>query len=522
MSEDIAAAGSRDAVSGPPESVPDEYQRLRVFAYTVESLAPVYRSIMHAFVRGKARFRIHFRPDQVAVELERRGFRPELPEGGLDRALDQLVVWGNLRRIHDTGRVATLEDFRRRHFLYQITPAGEAAERAVGAVVDVLRESGSLQTVMLGAIAKNLGVIFAELGRDAPRPEVLYEALFNVTQQFRALTENASIFLGRLHEAIDASDVQRETFLIYKESVIAYLDEFLRELSEIAPRITRTLGEIGEADARRLATLAAEADPAPAFDGPRDVASRLLGQWRDVAAWFLGTPGQPPTLDLLRGAARGAIRRILMVLDRIHEKRFRRANRTADLERLAAWFEDEVQVPDPHALFQDAFGLFPARHLGGLDEDATPLQPTRGWREAAPVELAPALRESGRRTIAGRAPRIVDHGAARRRLREQHERLRRRRQQALVRFAGRGPLSLDGLPVLTSDEFDLLLELLDRLLSRPVGSDGARRARSRDGRLTLALTDPAPGDMAVVRTIRGRLTLPAYTLTVVDLVRAVA
>ena len=140
---------------------------------------------------------------------------------------------GNLRRIHDTGRVATLEDFRRRHFLYQVTPAGEAAERAVGAVLEVLRASGSLQTVMLGAIAKNLGDLRTEMQRPAPRPEALYEALFNVTQQFRALTENASIFLARLHEAIDASDVRRQAFLRYKEAVIAYLDDFLRELSEI-------------------------------------------------------------------------------------------------------------------------------------------------------------------------------------------------------------------------------------------------------------------------------------------------
>ena len=514
MSDDSAATASDTAV--------DEFPRLRVFAYTVESLAPLYRAIMRVFTDGKAHFKIHYRPDQVAAELERRGLRVELPDGGLERALDQLRSWGNLRRIHDTGRVATLEDFRRRHFLYQVTPAGEAAERAVGAVIDVLRESGSLQTVMLGAIAKNLAVLERELGRQAARPEVLYEALFNVSQQFRALTENASIFLGRLHEAIDASDVRREAFLLYKEAVIAYLDDFMRELSEVAPRITRSLEAIAAAEVERMVELAAEADPAPALDGRRDVAGRLRRQWRDVSAWFLGEPGQPPTLDMLRGAARGAIRRILMVLDRIHEKRFRRANRAADLARLAAWFEDEAAVADPHALFQDAFGLYSARHLGALDDDARPLQPERSWAEAAPVELAPALRESGRRTVAGRAPRIVDHSAARRRLREQHELRRRRRDEALERFAGRGPQRFGELPMLSSGELDLLLELLDRLLSRPADAAGQRRVRSRDGRLALALAAPEDDAMTVVESVRGRLTLPDYTLTVVEGVRVAA
>ena len=132
------------------------------------------------------------------------------------------------------------------------------------------------------------------------------------------------------------------------------------------------------------------------------------------------------------------------------------------------------------------------------------------------------MRESGRRTVTGRAPRIVDHGAARRRLREEHQRLRRRRQRALERFADRGPLRLDQLPVLASDEFDLLLELLDRLLAKPADDDGVRRARSRDGRLALMLSDPVDVEMAIVTTARGRLTLPAYTLTVGANVQAVA
>jgi hypothetical protein len=76
-----------------------------------------------------------------------------------ERALDVLVQWGNLRRSHDTGRVATLADFRRRHLIYQLTPAGEAAERAVGEVVAALERSGSL----------HLEQFLGELSETAPR-----------------------------------------------------------------------------------------------------------------------------------------------------------------------------------------------------------------------------------------------------------------------------------------------------------------------------------------------------------------
>src|ERR1044072_5474108 len=105
---------------------------LTLFSYTQQDLTPLYRAVMHLFLEAKGRYRIQFRPGEVAAKLPRVGYGGVVDRGALDRALDQLVSWGTLRRSHDTGRVATLEDFRRRHFLYQMTAAGGAAERAVG------------------------------------------------------------------------------------------------------------------------------------------------------------------------------------------------------------------------------------------------------------------------------------------------------------------------------------------------------------------------------------------------------
>jgi uncharacterized protein (TIGR02677 family) len=121
-----------------PEATSCDIGRLTIFAYTVEPLAPLYRSVLRLFLEAKARYRIQFRPDEVAAELRRSDFREEWLDGSIERSLDQLVQWGNLRRSHDTGRVATLADFRRRHLIYQLTPAGEAAERAVGEVIAAL------------------------------------------------------------------------------------------------------------------------------------------------------------------------------------------------------------------------------------------------------------------------------------------------------------------------------------------------------------------------------------------------
>jgi uncharacterized protein (TIGR02677 family) len=518
------------------DRAPDPYQRLSIFAYTVEGSAPVYRTIMGIFAAAKARFRIQLRPSELAAELE-RGARGELVADLLDRsdparlerALDQLVSWGNLRRSHDTARVATLEDFRRRHFVYQITPAGEAAERAVGEVVDALSSSGSLQTVMLGAIERNLGTLADGLAEADPAPAVLYEALFNVFEQFRALAENASTFMTRLHEAIEAGEVHDEAFLAYKAAVIAYLEEFVGDLAEIAPRVAERLRVIEndrDGGVGRLTELAARADRAPTLDGVHDASAELAHQWRGLSVWFLGGRGAPPTVELLRGEARSAIHRILLALERLHEKRFRRMDRSADLLRLAGWFDAAESDPSSgdaiHRMFARAFGLFSARHLGGTESDPERAErladtpPTASWWQAPGVAIAPALRETGRSTMRGRAAQVVDHSKARRELAARHRRRQAERDAALSRFVGAGSLRLSDLPRLDARELELLLSLLDRLFSVAPDSDGRRGASSGDGRLALKLDPPADGGQAVVRTVFGRLTLPDFALTVVD------
>jgi uncharacterized protein (TIGR02677 family) len=520
-------AGFRERMALHEPDTPATYRaadtggRLTLFSYTVESLAPLYRAVMRLFLDAKGRYRIQLRPDEVAAELRRSGVLDALPEGSVERALDQLVDWGNLRRGHDTGRVTTLEDFRRRHFVYQLTAAGETAERAVGEVLAALERSGSLQRVMLGTILRSLLEIRGELASDepmGPRPERLFELLFNVTEQFRTLTENASLFLARLHEAIEQGEVRTEAFLLYKQAVLEYLEQFLGELSEISPRITREIQGIEAAGSGRLVALAARADAAPAPLGIQDPAEALRRKWQGIAAWFVGDGREPATVEHLRAAARGAINRILLVLERLHEKRFRRVSRSADLLRLAGWFDrltGETEGGDrAHRLFQALFGLFGARHFSGLEEDPDLVRPGVSWWEATPVPIAPALRSTGRSTALGRTAQIVDHSRVKQLLAERHRRAGEAQAAALACFAGQGPLALAGLPPLAPDEFALLLSFLDQLLAVPPASSGRREARSRDGRLRLVLDPASPGARAEIETASGRLTLPAFTLTV--------
>src|SRR5438046_8716158 len=75
--------------------------------------------------------------------------------------LQQLMAWGNLEAQPDTAEVLTVHDVWRVRNLYQMSPAGEAAEAALVVFEQSLRQPGELQAAALDDIRKQLDqVIF--------------------------------------------------------------------------------------------------------------------------------------------------------------------------------------------------------------------------------------------------------------------------------------------------------------------------------------------------------------------------
>jgi uncharacterized protein (TIGR02677 family) len=128
--------------------VPD--RRHEVFAHLNAERSVLYRGLLGAFVRAKQGFALHLLPADLERALEQGGMPVESET--VASALAQLVTWGNLEAHPDTAEVATVEEFYRTRHLFQLSQAGEAAERAIAFFDQVLGEAGELQAVALGDI----------------------------------------------------------------------------------------------------------------------------------------------------------------------------------------------------------------------------------------------------------------------------------------------------------------------------------------------------------------------------------
>ncbi len=503
--------------------------QLRVFAHLTADKSAQYRAVTRAMLLAKERFRLHLRPADI-VEL--------LADDGLSLTTDDAMVllaqlddWGNVRTDNDTAEVASVEEFYRPRHLYQLTPEGEAAERAVRHFEQSLVQPGALQTAALRDIRALLMELATLAGEEAPDAAKTHRALLALTARFAELTDRAQVFIGNLQRTVDLQGLDLDAFIAYKDLLIDYLERFIGELVVAQAEIAGTIEGIEAARLERLLDAAAERDLADALEVTDDDRDDLRAQWRQrwdgLSSWFIAPAGRHSQADVLRARARGAITALLTAVANMNERRVSRADRPADLRTLARWFAQAPSDAQAHRLWRAAFGLAPARHLA-VDAETLDARESAGepastsWLDAEPLHVAPRLRRTGRYLPRGRSASVVDRSAEKARLAEAAEAEAAQLAAARHRLAATGPTRLSALELLPRDAFDLLLDLLAEALSRRIAADEEIVATSADGSVEIRMAPTSDGVTATITTGDGALTGPDQHVEFVDLLTPVA
>jgi uncharacterized protein (TIGR02677 family) len=529
-----------DIPSGPPATVRTAMapgtvhpgpERFRPFAYLAAQNAGLYRRVMLAFVAAKRRFVVHLRSEDVLAELDRD--TSAAPKAVID-ALAQLVEWGNLRADPDTSRVTSVEDFHRARFLYQLTHAGEAAERSLAVFDEQLGRRGALQAVALEDIATGLRALQALTLQDEPDAARTGLLLRDLVRRCADLAENAQAFMGSLQRTIDLYELDTEAFRAYKDRLIEYLERFIKDLTGIGGEIAEVLHRLDPAGIDRLLALVARRDAEDAAPGPGEAqddrapqgfAAELASwheRWLGLQQWFVSSPEHPSQAKLLRARARKAIPDLLAVVAMLNERRAGRSDRTADFRELAVWF---AQAPDEtamHRLWQATFGLHRSRHLTLDAETAharveSPIFPATPWREAPPLMISPRLRRTGSYERRGKPNRVIDRRGERRLLAERAVAEAEQTAAARARLVTEHPIRLSDLGHLDRDAFSLFLALLGEALSAQRPDEREIRTTTGDGSLEILLAPVPGGALVEIRTDAGVLRGRDHELRISDL-----
>jgi len=494
-------------VSGVSQSARDQGEP-QPFTHLGVPNADLYRSLLLTFARAKERFIVHLRPEDIAAEL-----RIDADEQ-LTLALEQLVVWGNLRADVDTSRVTTVEDFHRKRCLYQLAAAGQGHRLELADIAERLH---------------SLKVIAAQPDPDRAKTHLL---LLSLAERFTSLADNAQAFMSALRRAIDFSDGDVDGFLAYKERLIDYINKFIADLANSGGQIAVLLGELEVAGHERLLTLAAGREAADAVPegadaaGSRERAEKEAldawrNRWRGLRDWFRSRDaGHPSQARLLRQAAVTAIKQLIDAVGLLNERRSGRTDRSADFRVLARWFAEAPDDEAAHRLWRAAFGLCPARHLSVTGETADAwhdLPLGMAWRDAPPIRISPQLRRTGTYERRGKPSQVRDRSADRELLRAQAE-LEAAETAAARRCLGTaGPTLLSALDVLDTQAFRLFLALLGDALAARMPGDTEVKTVTSDGTLEVRLSLVPDGGTATIRTADGLLRGPEHIVEITDL-----
>ncbi|HEY2731536.1 MAG TPA: TIGR02677 family protein [Polyangia bacterium] len=496
-----------------------------MFAHLAAERTGLYRAVLGAFVAAKRQFSLHLRPADVERSLEAARLDDSVGPQTVTGALGQLVQWGNLEPHPDTADVATVEEFYRPRFLYQLTPAGEAAERALATFEDALRRPGELQTVALAdirALLQELSLLLVDSPVDDAKVHRCFSSLLT---RFEELTANAQAFMGSLQRTIDLHGMTPAALAHYKETLISYLERFIGELVLTTAEIATLLVNLPPASVDLLLGTVAGRELADALTPGDEHRAAVLDQWRrrwqGLRAWFVGGDAGPSQSEVLRHRARAAIPALLQAVATLNERRVARSDRAADLRALARWFAELDDEADANRLFRAAFALAPARHLS-VDErtlaarEAEVVSADTSWLDAPALEISPRLRQSGRYGRRGPPSQVVDRTVEKAYLAQLAAEDAARTARARERLATGRRLRLSDLPILDEDELDILLDLLGAALAGRAGPTDVVDTVSSDGTLTVRLEPAEDGASTSVATAIGRLSGPDFWITIAD------
>ncbi|WP_435923411.1 TIGR02677 family protein [Paenibacillus sp. DYY-L-2] len=466
-----------------------------------------YRAIMRFFYQEYKRLRYWLKPEDVYETVQAWNVWPNYTLEQCQGDLDQLVEWQNLTARHDGGRSSTLEEYLKKKMQYLMRPYSIEIERLLETLEKVTGYGGSLEASLFDTIAEKLFSIRSEVGE--LQPETALE-LWNVLyRSFVTLHENAADYIASLHTARAEEMMVTESFLIFKDKLTDYLQNFVQALQRSAYKIEGNLLRINDTvrDMFLEQVVEGELKKPRLEEGPdrEELLDELRQGWTNIRRWFVGEGNSPSELTLLERATKDAIARIVRSAIRIQERKRSGLSRKKELEHLAGWFASLETVEEAHQLSAFAFGLFPTRHLQGEDLRDSDRADLSTWDERPMVRMLRS--RSRKRSERQQADSVPDNERRKQREREAFKLRQAEEWLMIAALVERGAVHISEFGPVTAKERMRLLQWIGRCMNA-----GNSHAFVTPEGVRIQMSNPKTTERTILFAEDGELEMANYKL----------
>lgn len=383
-----------------------DFEKVRQVTYLNADNVDRYRRIMRFFYVQNQRMNNLLYKKDILKGVQVSGLS-EYTSNQLDNDLSGLVEWGNLHVQQEMSQPKTIEEYRNKHFRYQITTVGIEIEEFIQALPEEDENTGDLDSHMFKRFLESLKDIDSLSNQD------LLDGWDDLQTRFDKIRRNATGYIAYLTSSKVEDLMQTTEFLVYKLKFIKYLREFIRSMQQTSTEIKVTMNSVSQETIINIVKLQETHESNKLSFGQqniKEVGKRVRDTWEFMCRWFIDTDGRESEYTNLINQTNEAMSRVTNIIQAITESNLENHSRSKDYLKIAEWFQvlvdsdesEEKSFFKANQLSATLFGTSKTRHIQSSTMDVTS-QLDDIWKMTVPTTELISKSRKNRPRVANRS-----------------------------------------------------------------------------------------------------------------------
>jgi uncharacterized protein (TIGR02677 family) len=326
-----------------------------------------YRPIIRILYKFHIRYKYWVYKEEIYEELKKYEEFKDYTLENLKYDLDFLVENKNLVTLQDAKKVKTIDEFKNRQFQYQLSPYTMEIERMIMHLENMpTQNKASLESTLIESFREKLQMFQSIKDEDN---KAVYNWWTSLSDDFKRLNENYQDYIKSFYSPKAEELMKTEEFLIYKERLIQYLKEFIKEIQLNVFKIEKILKMIKEEDVKTVIIKTLEYEksiPRMDFDiDDEEYIQTNLDRWKYILDWFISDGNKISDCEKIMDITNEIIMKTTRYAAQISERRNSSANRKVEYRKLMELFYNAADLDEAHRLSAVTIGMFNMRHIKG-------------------------------------------------------------------------------------------------------------------------------------------------------------
>ena len=465
-----------------------------------------YRGIMRSFYIYDQKYKHWIYKEDIFQDLQKiQNFETYTIEL-CKQDLDMLVSWGNLSAIQDTTKVATYQQFMNKQFRYQMTEYAIEIERMAIRLENLFIEGSSLEPTLLERIKDELKTL-------SKMPELEDKEVgawwSQLSADFQRLNQNYQDYIRDWYSAKAEELMKTKIFLMYKEKLVEYLRNFIKELQQYAHEIEYILKQVSkEKNTEIIEKICRYEQSIPRMDieevSFEALKENIEGKYSSLLNFFLSINGNESEVEKILSMTNEIIRRITRYAANILEMSNQYSNRREEYKKMMDLFGECDDIKEAHLLSSQVFGISTYKHFQGEMTRETESINSSIFDEKALQKITPPRIRNYREKVVKTA--IKDHSVEKKEMRAQVLEKREAERVLLEYYIKTGRIDFKTLKNIKPSVRKTFL----RWLAKGISEQGQIAVNEFGHKFRLI--NPKENNRCILTCEDGNLEMPAYIL----------